>query len=146
MIDTGQAFWLVIVQGITEFLPISSLGHLVPRLLGWPDQGLAFDVAIQIGTLLAVVIYLRRQFGAIVRGVCEGQAGFGGQLSRRTDRARYAACGADRRFDRPGACRVFATASGHHRDHSGVWSCCYFLPTSSGPNAAQRAISGGEAP
>src|SRR5690554_4672442 len=61
-LDWAQIFWLAIIQGITEFLPISSSGHLIlmPQLFGWPDQGLAFDVAVHVGTLLAVVIYFRR--------------------------------------------------------------------------------------
>ena len=60
--DTIQSIVLAIVQGLTEFLPISSSGHLilVPRFLGWPDQGLAFDVAVHVGTLAAVVAYFRR--------------------------------------------------------------------------------------
>ena len=50
---------LALIQGLTEFLPVSSSAQLIyPRqLLGWPDQGLAFDVAVHVGTLLAVVIY-----------------------------------------------------------------------------------------
>lgn len=54
---------LAILQGLTEFLPISSSGHLilVPALLGWTDQGLAFDVAVHLGTLLAVLVYLRAE-------------------------------------------------------------------------------------
>ncbi|NND89774.1 MAG: undecaprenyl-diphosphate phosphatase [Granulosicoccus sp.] len=53
--------WLSLIQGLTEFLPISSSAHLilVPSLLGWPDQGLAFDVAVHLGTLLAVLSYFR---------------------------------------------------------------------------------------
>ena len=53
--------WLALVQGLTEFLPVSSSAHLilVPSLLGWPDQGLAFDVAVHLGTLVAVVGYFR---------------------------------------------------------------------------------------
>ena len=56
-----QTFWLAIIQGITEFLPVSSSGHLVlaPHIFGWPDQGLAFDVAVHVGSLLAVIIYFR---------------------------------------------------------------------------------------
>ncbi|MBT4521153.1 MAG: undecaprenyl-diphosphate phosphatase [Halieaceae bacterium] len=56
-----QALLLAIVQGLTEFLPISSSAHLVfsSQLLGWPDQGLAFDVAVHVGTLLAVVTFYR---------------------------------------------------------------------------------------
>lgn len=59
---------LGILQGITEFLPISSSAHLilVPELLGWPDQGVAFDLATHVGTLLAVVIYFRKDVGALI--------------------------------------------------------------------------------
>ncbi len=56
--------WIVlaIIQGVTEFLPISSSAHLIlpSQLLGWPDQGLTFDVAVHVGSLLAVVIYFRK--------------------------------------------------------------------------------------
>jgi len=64
-----QAIVLAIVQGVSEFLPISSSGHLilVPHFLGWPDQGLAFDVAVHVGTLLAVLIYFRRTIVALAR-------------------------------------------------------------------------------
>ena len=66
--DFFQAIILAIVQGIVEFLPISSSAHLilVPELLGWEDQGLAFDVAVHVGTLLAVVAFLRREVASIV--------------------------------------------------------------------------------
>lgn len=52
---------LALVQGISEFLPISSSAHLVlvPKLLGWDDQGLAFDVAVHVGTLLAILFYFK---------------------------------------------------------------------------------------
>lgn len=62
MIDMFQALVLAFIQGLTEFLPISSSAHLVlpSLLLDWPDQGLAFDVAVHVGTLLAVLIYYRR--------------------------------------------------------------------------------------
>lgn len=57
-----QAVILAILQGITEFLPISSSAHLAlaPWLLGWNDQGLTFDIALHFGTLLAVLIYFFR--------------------------------------------------------------------------------------
>ena len=61
--DNIQTIFLALVQGITEFLPISSSAHLilVPHLLGWEDQGLAFDVAVHFGTLSAVVFYFRAE-------------------------------------------------------------------------------------
>lgn len=57
----GQAVFLALVQAISEFLPISSSGHLIlaPRLLGWADQGLEFDIATNTGTLIAVMVYFR---------------------------------------------------------------------------------------
>ncbi|HSN72382.1 MAG TPA: undecaprenyl-diphosphate phosphatase [Steroidobacteraceae bacterium] len=64
-----QIIVLAVVQGLSEFLPISSSGHLilVPHFLGWPDQGLAFDVAVHVGTLVAVVLYFRHQLGSMAR-------------------------------------------------------------------------------
>ena len=65
-----QAVVLAIVQGLTEFLPISSSGHLVlvPAVLGWADQGLAFDVAVHFGSLGAVLIFFRNDINALLRG------------------------------------------------------------------------------
>ena len=56
-----QVIILALLQGLTEFLPISSSAHLIlpSQLFGWPDQGLAFDVGVHVGTLLAVVAYFR---------------------------------------------------------------------------------------
>lgn len=53
---------LALIQGLTEFLPVSSSAHLVlpAELFGWPDQGLAFDVAVHVGSLAAVMIYFRK--------------------------------------------------------------------------------------
>lgn len=61
---------LAVVQGITEFLPISSSAHLilVPVVFGWPDQGLALDVAVHFGTLLAVMLYFWRDVYALAVG------------------------------------------------------------------------------
>ncbi len=61
--DILQIIVLALVQGLTEFLPISSSAHLilVPYLTDWPDQGLAFDVAVHVGTLSAVVLYFRKE-------------------------------------------------------------------------------------
>ena len=59
------------VQGITEFLPVSSSAHLVlvPIFTGWPDQGLIIDVAVHVGTLLAVVIYFRRDVWGMIAAI-----------------------------------------------------------------------------
>src|SRR5690554_2119010 len=60
--DWLQVVVLALLQGLTEFLPVSSSAHLilVPALTGWPDQGLAFDVALHFGSLFAVLLYFRR--------------------------------------------------------------------------------------
>jgi undecaprenyl-diphosphatase len=59
-----QALVLGVIQGLTEFLPISSSGHLVltPWVFGWPDSGLSFDVSLHLGTLIAVVWYFNQQW------------------------------------------------------------------------------------
>lgn len=59
---------LAIIQGLTEFLPISSSAHLIlpSQVLGWSDQGLAFDVAVHVGTLVAVVWYFRRDVARLI--------------------------------------------------------------------------------
>ena len=75
-----EAIVLGIVQGLTEFLPISSTGHVrvIPALAGWPDPGSAFSAVIQLGTVAAVVIYFRadivRITGAWLRGLTDKQA------------------------------------------------------------------------
>ncbi len=60
--DNIQTTILALLQGLTEFLPISSSAHLIlpSQILGWSDQGLAFDVAVHVGTLTAVVLYFRQ--------------------------------------------------------------------------------------
>ena len=67
--DIIQIITLAIIQGLTEFLPVSSSGHLIlpSLLLDWPDQGLAFDVAIHLGTLTAVILYFRKDIGLLIR-------------------------------------------------------------------------------
>ena len=65
-----QVIILAIVQGLTEFLPISSSGHLVlvPYFFEWQDQGLAFDVAVHFGSLLAVILFFRKDIAGLLRG------------------------------------------------------------------------------
>ena len=57
-----QVISLAILQGFTEFLPISSSAHLIliPKFLGWEDQGILFDVSLHLGTLTAVLIFFRK--------------------------------------------------------------------------------------
>jgi undecaprenyl-diphosphatase len=63
-----QVVVLALVQGLTEFLPISSSAHLAlaPWLLGWKDQGLTFDIALHLGTLIAVLVYFFRTWVQVV--------------------------------------------------------------------------------
>lgn len=83
MLQTDHMILLALIQGITEFLPISSSGHLVllPALTSFADQGQLFDVAAHFGTLGAVMIYLRTEIMQMVIGVAsfgrhEKQGGF----------------------------------------------------------------------
>ncbi|HDN26765.1 MAG TPA: undecaprenyl-diphosphate phosphatase [Thioploca sp.] len=59
--DIWHIIILAVIQGLTEFLPISSSAHLIllPQLTGWEDQGVAFDVAVHVGSLIAVLMYFR---------------------------------------------------------------------------------------
>ncbi len=63
-----QAVVLAIIQALTEFLPVSSSGHLIviPKLLGWNDGGLTFDIALHAGTLVAIIIYFFRDWVQII--------------------------------------------------------------------------------
>ncbi len=75
--DTAQTVVLAILQGLTEFLPISSSAHLLlPGIwLGWPEKGLAFDVAVHAGTLLAVATYFRRDLWGLFTAWCASVTG-----------------------------------------------------------------------
>ena len=68
-----QIIVLALIQGITEFLPISSEGHLtlVPFFTNWPDQGLLTDMVTNVGTLLAVIVYFWRDVVAMLRGAVD---------------------------------------------------------------------------
>lgn len=72
-----QLLILALVQGVTEFLPISSSGHLVlvPILAGWADQGLVIDVAVHVGTLGAVMLYLWRDIASMIVGLWQSARG-----------------------------------------------------------------------
>ena len=65
---------LALIQGLTEFLPVSSSAHLIlgGKAFGWTDQGLAFDVATHLGTLFAVLVYFRSELGGMVRSCLQG--------------------------------------------------------------------------
>lgn len=80
-----QAIVLAVVQGLTEFLPISSTAHLilVPWLFGWHDPGLAYDVALHAGTLVAVLAYFLRDWLAMARALLFGSATGADQGQRR---------------------------------------------------------------
>ena len=72
--DRLQTIILALLQGITEFLPISSAAHLIlaSELTGWPDQGLAFDIAVHLGSLVAVLAYYRRDCAGFAISACGG--------------------------------------------------------------------------
>ena len=82
MIDNFQAAILGVVQGLTEFLPVSSSAHLVlgQRILGLKEPELLFDVAVHVGTLLAVVVFFWRDLWAMARGLwAQDDEGFRGR-------------------------------------------------------------------
>ncbi len=68
-----QSIILGFIQGLTEFLPVSSSGHLIfiPKFLGWADQGFTFDIFINIGTLIAVIIFFRKKLWAILKSLIQ---------------------------------------------------------------------------
>jgi undecaprenyl-diphosphatase len=77
LLDYLQTLLLALIQGITEFLPISSSAHLILPfdILGWKDQGLAFDVAVHLGTLIAVIIYFWRDLVGLLLGFFQQVSG-----------------------------------------------------------------------
>lgn len=92
--STFEIIILALLQGLTEFLPVSSSAHLIlpSALLGWNDQGLAFDVAVHVGTLLAVVLYFRREVGSMAvawvgtfKGGIKGINAFDGNINTNFD-------------------------------------------------------------
>jgi undecaprenyl-diphosphatase len=93
-VSTLESIVLGIVQGLTEFLPISSTGHLriVPALVGWDDPGAAFTAVTQLGTMAAVVLYFREELWRI------GRSWLGSVFPLRTVRARFAGFDHDARM------------------------------------------------
>lgn len=77
-----QVIVLAVIQGLTEFLPVSSSAHLAvaPKLLGWPEHSLAFDVALHVGTLLAVLLYFFRDWVQIIANGLGARGGNDPQL------------------------------------------------------------------
>src|SRR5687767_11276785 len=75
--DAIQASVLGAVQGLTEFVPISSSGHLVlvPAALGWDRPGLAFDVLLHVASLIALLVYFRSDLTSIVVGTIRNEPG-----------------------------------------------------------------------
>ncbi|HXK54391.1 MAG TPA: undecaprenyl-diphosphate phosphatase, partial [Hyphomicrobiales bacterium] len=71
--STTQIIVLAIVQGLTEFLPISSSGHLnlVHLLSVWPDEGPLIDVSVHFGSLIAVLVYFWRETFTLIRGALD---------------------------------------------------------------------------
>lgn len=80
-----QLVLLALIQGVTEFLPVSSSAHLIlmPHVFDWPDQGLAFDLAVHLGTLAAVLGYFRRELLGLVRAWMYSVAGHDGGAEAR---------------------------------------------------------------
>ena len=102
-----EAIVLGLVQGLTEFIPISSTGHLklVPELLGWGDPGAAISAVIQFGTILAVIIYFFRDIIRLTVGFFRGlftRRIFADDDSREAWYVIFASCG-KRRPRGPGA-------------------------------------------
>jgi undecaprenyl-diphosphatase len=77
-----QVIVLAVIQGLTEFLPVSSSAHLVvvPKILGWPEHSLAFDVALHVGTLVAVLLYFFRDWLQIIANGLGARGGNDPQL------------------------------------------------------------------
>src|SRR4030065_2476351 len=69
-----QAIILGIIQGLTEFLPVSSTAHLIltPWIFGWDDPGLAFDVVVHLGTLTGIIAFFWKDFYSILQGMMSG--------------------------------------------------------------------------
>ena len=85
--DILQVIVLAFIQGLTEFLPVSSSAHLIlpSQLFGWADQGLVFDVAVHAGTLIAVLVYYRETLRTLISGAFGRRKAAGLPLSRGPD-------------------------------------------------------------
>ncbi|OGT66223.1 MAG: hypothetical protein A2993_02585 [Gammaproteobacteria bacterium RIFCSPLOWO2_01_FULL_47_190] len=83
--DYFHLFILGLVQGLTEFLPISSSAHLIllPEIAGWQDQGLAYDIAAHTGSLIAVLVFFRKDLSRFTVAWINSLQGGPGGVSRR---------------------------------------------------------------
>src|SRR5258706_7155108 len=81
-----QAIVLGIIQGLTDFLQVSSTAHwrIIPALLGWQDPGAAFTAVIQLGTLVAVLAYFAREIVSIMRDIFTGKGTLGWMIAAGT--------------------------------------------------------------
>ena len=72
ILNCAQSFLLGLIQGFTEFLPISSTAHLkvVPHLIGWNDPGASVSASLQLGSVFAIIFYFRREISSILKSVC----------------------------------------------------------------------------
>ena len=82
--DSLAALLLGLVQGLTEFLPVSSSGHLViaSELLAAQDEGILFEIAVHLATLVAVLLFYRRRIQELLRGVLGGDSGAWGYVGK----------------------------------------------------------------
>jgi undecaprenyl-diphosphatase len=131
-----EAFLLGIAQGLTEFFPVSSSGHLVmgEALLGIDQEGILFEIAVHVATLLAVVLFYHKRIAELILGACKGQRDaieYILKLGVATVPAVFLVIGAgefmESQFDSPNLTGVCLLITGGM-----LWSTKYTLPRASG--------------
>lgn len=122
-----QLIVLAVVQGVTEFLPISSSAHLilVPVLTGWADQGLGIDVAMHVGTLGALMLYFRRDLLRLVSGAGDLVRGRDTEARHLSLQILVATCPVVVAGFVPAGpnCRGLAKPCTDSNDDSAIWDC-----------------------